>query len=273
MAGLMTPQPADAGAPPPAPAAPAPAPQPGGQQPQQSGPPIADGPVDPEMQKKFIANCMDTVTSTLSQITKMVQDDQDKVDALAHSAVIVVIRVEDSFEKSGGTLSLSMTFNAGAETITDIAEAMDQAGAYTYQDKEIQAAFLKAVDMYRMARQQQGRLDPAMFQQKIAQLKQAEANGTLEKDYPGLAEFAAKNKPQAQKPPYQPQGQDDGDGQDQEDAGDQQQDDGGDEPAAASAQPPAPPAKAKPESNNFPAKMLKKKGKPAAKPKAKGKGR
>jgi len=245
MAGLTSnlPQPPAAAPPAPVPGQPPQpiTPPPGGpQRPAQAaqpkGPPITEGPVDPELLKKMLANCMNTVTGGLPQIIKMVQQSDDKVAALAQAAVFSVIRVEDSLEQAGGQLNLAMTFEAGAETLTDIADAMQKAGVYTYSQKEMDAAFLRAVDQYRLIRAKQGRLDPAMFKAKIDQMKQAQADGTLDQQYPGLTEFA-KQSQKAAKPAYKaggaqpPTATDDGDGADAEDVGDQQ-DDAGEVPAA-----------------------------------------
>jgi hypothetical protein len=228
MAGLLSTTPAAQ----PAPAAsgvPAPATPPmpdGSQQPAQGaqpkGPPLTEGPVDPEMMKKYLANCMSVVTGGLGAIIKSVQQADDKVAALAQSSVFTVIRVEDSLEQSGGQLNLAMTFEGGAMTVTDISEALQQAGVYDYSQKEIDAAFLRAVDQYRMIRDQQGRLDPAMFKAKIEQLKQSQADGTLDKQYPGLTDFAKKAKQDAM-PSYKGPAADDGDGPDAETAQDQQE--------------------------------------------------
>lgn len=226
--------------------------QPGGQpgqpgQPQQDGqqapqgPPLTEGPVDPDLLKKFEANCMNTVTGSLESIIKSVQQAQDKVAALAQATVFVVVRVEDSLEKSGGKLNLAMTFAGGAETVTDISDAMNKAGAYDYSQQEIDAAFLRAVDQYRMIRQQQGRLDPAMFQQIIQQMKQAQQDGTLDKQYPGLTDFAQKTAKDAQTGAAQT-GQPTPPGQGQQGAGPQQ--DSGDGPIPEPGQ-------------NFPVNMLK----------------
>lgn len=198
------PAPAPAPAAPPSPA-PAPAPSqpaggaqpqpaggaPGGQQ-QQAKPPIGAGPMDPELYKKYVANCMNVVTGSLQAIAKMIQQSQDKPGALAQATVQVIIRVEDSLEQSGGTLNLQMTMNGGAECLTDIATTMQHMNVYQFSQQEIDQAFLEAVDKYRMIRQQQGRLDPAMFQQKIQQLKQQSQAGTLDQSYPGLTQYAQK---------------------------------------------------------------------------------
>lgn len=247
-------------APPAPPAQPGAAPQPTQGQQQPKGPPLTEGPVDPELLKKYEANCMNTVTGGLAQIIKMVTQSQDKVEALAQATVFTVMRVEDSLEQSGGKLNLAMTFAGGAETVTDIADAMQKAGVYDYQQKEIDAAFLRAVDQYRMLRQQQGRLDPATFQQIIAQMKQAQANGTLDQQYPGLTQFAQQAQKNA-KPAYKQKGATpatpapnaaaappsalDSDGPDAEDAADQGAD-------ATDGSAPVPAA-----GGNFPAKMLK----------------
>lgn len=249
----------------PSPQQPTPASQQGqGQAQAPKGPPITDGPVDQELLKKFIANCMNVVTGTLAQIVKMVTQSDDKVAALAQATVTAVVRVEDSLEQSGQQLNLGMTFEAGAETITDIADALSKAGVHDYDQKELEAGFLRAVDQYRLIRQQQGRLDPAMFQQIIAKMKQAQANGTLDQEYPGLTEFAQKTA-QDNRAPYKPDsGADDGDG---------------DEPTAPGTAPAAPagkpsPAQAPPKAkkgraDDFPPAMLKKEKAGAKKPKAK----
>lgn len=219
MAGLLTnPMPAGADqapgagaqpqpqAPAAAPAAPAAAPggqpqgQPSGAQPQKG--PIGDGPVDPELLKKYGANCMTLVTQSLKQIAQMIQQTQDKTAALAHATVLIVMRVEDSLEQAGGQLNLSMTFNGGAECMSDIVDAMQRMGVYDFSQDEINSAFLQAANQYRTIRQQQGRIDQNMFVQKLQQLKQASANGTLDQMYPGMTQYAQdaqKTVQQAQK--------------------------------------------------------------------------
>lgn len=230
--------PAPGGAPAPAAAAPAPGAQPQG---APQGKPIGDGPVDQDLYKKFVANLMNTVTGAMQSIGKQIADGQDKVGALAQATVQVVIRVEDSLEQHGGTLNLSMTFQAGAEAMTDIVDVAQKMGAYTFQQKEIDAAFLRAVNLYRQIRQQQGRLDQSMFQQKLAQLKQMDQQGALDQAYPGLTQFAQRAKVAA-KPSYKPGGgqkpapaanDQQPDAEDQEDGGDDEAAEG-DAPATGS---------------------------------------
>lgn len=191
MAGLTTQMPPAAPAAPPTGAAPT---APAQAQQAPSGPKLTMGPVDPELMKKFTANCMNVVTDTLDAVKKTVSEAQDKVEGLAQATAIVVIRVEDSLEQSGQPLNLNMTFEAGSETAVDIADAMDRSGVYTYSQGEIEAGFIRAVDQYRVTRSQQGRLDPAVFKGIIQEMKQAEQDGTLEDKFPGLGEFAQKTQ-------------------------------------------------------------------------------
>lgn len=195
MAGLM-PQGAAPAMPPADPTAPPADPsQAGGQGQQPTGkPPISDGAVDPATLEKMTANCMDVVTAGLKAILAMIQSTQDKAAALATASVHVLMQVEDSFEAAGGTLLLSMSFQAGAETLSDIADASEKAGAHDFSQQEIDTAFLRAVDQYRLERQKQGRIDQAAFKAALEQMKQAEANGTLEQEFPGLSEFAKKEQ-------------------------------------------------------------------------------
>lgn len=283
MAGLTNPmpqQPPQASAPAPAasdPSQPGAAPAPGAQpQQQSSGPPLTDGPVDPETYQKVVANCMNTVTQALPTILKSIASSPDKPGALATAAVHVLMRVEDSFEQSGGKLVLTMTFNSGAATLIDISEAAEKAGVHAYSQKELEAAFLQAVDQYRVIRAHQGRIDQAQFQQQLQQMKQDADNGTLEKQFPGLDQMKQIGQQSQQRPQQQPGGAPapaDGDGTDGEAPGADtdtpatDQSEAGGTPADAA---PASPPTAK--SNDFPAAMLKKReGKPAAKAKAKAK--
>lgn len=281
MAGLMQPNPgAQQPVPPPdptqAPAAPAPAPDPSaaarqpGQQPgqQPSGPPLTDGPVDPDTYQKVVANCMTVVTQSLKQILASIASSQDKPGALATAAVHVLMRVEDSFEQSGGKLVLTMSFNAGAATLIDISEACEKAGVHQFGPKELDAAFLRAVDQYRVIRAHQGRIDQAQFQQQLQQMQQEANDGTLEQKFPGLNKFTEMNKPQQ---PGAASPAPDGDGPDSEAPG------GDTEASPAAPAPddgaaPAPAAAPKAKSNDFPAAMLKKReGKTAPKPTGKPK--
>jgi hypothetical protein len=291
-----TPPPATPPAPGPPPT-PAPPPPPGGgaQQPpqgaQQKGPPLVQGPVDPELLKKMTANCMNVVTATLGQIIKTVGQSADKVQALAQTAVQVVVRVEDSMEQHGHPLNLNMTFEAGAETVTDLTDAMAKAGVHTYSQQEIDAAFLRAVDMYRLLRQQQGRLDPAVFQQIIQQMKQAQSSGTLDHQFPGLTQYA-KDAQKNAKPAYNPQQQggaapaaaapaapaEGSDAEEAQESPDEEAAEGPDDgaqPGGGATTASQPQSKPQGLGNNFPAHMLKGKSKAPvkAKPKPNAKGK
>lgn len=169
--------------------------QPGtGAQPQQQGlqqqTDDSGGPQSDQASKLFEANTLNAIynKSTLPALLSMLKGGGNPVDALAQAASQVVLRVQQSATQSNIQAPMEAVLRAGAVAITDIAALSAQNGGHKFSDQEIQQAFLKGADLYRVALQRAGQLDPAEWKQKFGEMQQAEQSGELEKTYPGMRE-------------------------------------------------------------------------------------
>lgn len=100
-------------------------------------------------------------------VIKMLGTGKDPVAALATAAAYIVDAVEKSGAESGHEFPPDVLMNAGAEILTHLADLADDNGIHTFTDKEIDAAFLQAVDMYRL--QNKDRLDPEAAKQELSE--------------------------------------------------------------------------------------------------------
>jgi hypothetical protein len=113
------------------------------------------------------------------------------VSALSQTAASIIMRVEDSAEEEvGEQVDPEILLNAGRETVGALAEMAETIGVHQFADDELESAFLGAVDIYRAARQKQGKItDTGPFQQDLMRLKSADDAGALETEYPEIAQY------------------------------------------------------------------------------------
>jgi hypothetical protein len=133
---------------------------------------------------------------TIPKLLQRLNSGGPKADAIAQTAMAIVMRVQDSAEESGRRVDPDILLSAGKETVEMIGEICDKAGLEVTTD-ELEQAYLLGVDQYRATRQQQGKLAPEAFQQDMNFLKQADAEGRIDEVVPGLSSYADKAKQRA----------------------------------------------------------------------------
>ncbi len=122
------------------------------------------------------------------KIVQAIQADGDPVTGLATAVSAIIMRLEDSAEKKGVEIDSDILMHGGAELMSVAADLSKQVGAHQFTDEEIEAAAYKAIDMYRVTRQEQGKLDQQAIGEDLQMLQAAEQQGGLESVLPGISQ-------------------------------------------------------------------------------------
>ena len=107
--------------------------------------------------------------------------DENPREALGEVAGSIVFRVVQAGREAGVEIDDDMAEQAGAEIFEVLAEIATKRGIYDFQgdNKEFQAAWLLAVDKYRLLMQDDGGLDPDAQQGNMNELAAADQDGRL----------------------------------------------------------------------------------------------
>lgn len=166
-------------------------PQPGmapdmGAQPQQASP------EEQALYDKIVGQAMNLVYDKkfMPQVLKMLEGEGDPVEGLARAAALVIARIATSGEKAGIKMKGDVLHHAGTEILEDLAELSKEAGIKDYsQDSDaLEAAYFRALDMFRVMMQEAGRLKPETAQKDMAMLQQMDQSGKLESMLRGLSQ-------------------------------------------------------------------------------------
>lgn len=115
------------------------------------------------------------------------------VDALAQTAVWVVGMVESSAKSSGKEISDDVVFHGGREILEQLVEVAEAGGGHDFTEKEIEAAWYQALDMYREAASGEGgRFDPQAASDEFIALNEADQEGRADDIMPGFSQLAQK---------------------------------------------------------------------------------
>jgi len=125
-------------------------------------------------------------------LLKAISGDENPAEGRANAVASSVRRSEDSDEKAGAKISDDVMLAGGAEILEQAADLSEQTGGHAFTEEELEQATYMAMDIYREARQQQGKLDQGAVGQDLNELKAAEADGTLEEQIPGITEHSQK---------------------------------------------------------------------------------
>ena len=118
---------------------------------------------------------------------------------LASAAVSIVTFLRDSAKEAGAPLPDEILYHAGAAVTEELAEVADVSKIYDYSEDEIEQAFYQALDMYRVSGEQSGDVDPEQLKAGFEQVRQADAEGTLDQMLPGIGErMKQQEQPQEQ---------------------------------------------------------------------------
>ncbi len=143
---------------------------------------------------EFVTNAMSLMNDEkgLQGLLKAIGGDDNPVEGLANVVASIVMRVEDSADKSGTKISGDVLIHGGAEILEQVADLAEQAGVHEFTEEELESATYMAMDIYRDARQSQGKLDQGAFGQDLKELQAAEADGSLEQQVPGITEHSQR---------------------------------------------------------------------------------
>lgn len=211
MAGLLNP-----GAPQPqapAPAGPGMAPQGAPQQPQAGGDEQPN--VTPEEQAvydKFMDNGLNLIypqgEGEQAQVSPAVLDDlagkadpeaqqmfadaqpplqNTPVDNLASATVQIVLMLEASAEQSGAQIPDEIIFHAGKDLLEELGEVSEAAGIHDFSEEELEGAFYRALDLYRIS---SPRVDQQSLSQEFQEIQRADQDGSLSQLLPGIDQRA-----------------------------------------------------------------------------------
>ena len=158
-------------------------------------------PASPEEQQqyeRFVDNALQLIYSdqTLPNVLKRLQglgegqNGTDPIEGLAQTAVMIVGGLQESAAKDQVQLTPDVLFHGGVAIIEDLAELASKAKIHDYDEKEIEGALYRAMDLYR----EQHPVDQEGLKQDFEALRQADASGELDAKAPGLKEHFTKEQ-------------------------------------------------------------------------------
>lgn len=155
--------------------------------------------VTPEEQRAyeaFVDNGLKLISDekASTSLLQRIEADDDKVGALADATLAVLGRLEASAGQKGHQIGPDILLHGGVEILESIAEIARVARVYDYSEDEMEAATYRAIDSYRQAKQQSGEFDQRAAQEDMAIFQEAEKNGALESQFPGLKEAFGGDK-------------------------------------------------------------------------------
>lgn len=113
--------------------------------------------------------------------------EQSPIDNLASSTVQIVLMLEGSAQQSGAEIADDVVFHAGKDILEHLAEVAEAAGIYDYQEEEMEGAFFRALDLYRIS---SPRVDQQALTQEFQQIQRADQDGSLSQLLPGIDQVA-----------------------------------------------------------------------------------
>lgn len=156
--------------------------------------------VTPEEQAEydlFVKNAMEFI---YTEDDKVLPDVMNRlatgkpVDALAQTAVWVVGMVESSAKSSGKEISDDVVFHGGREILEQLVEVAEAGGDHDFTEKEIEAAWYQALDLYREASSGEGgRFKPEEAASEFMALNEADQQGNADDVLPGFSKIAQQS--------------------------------------------------------------------------------
>lgn len=148
-------------------------------------------PEEQEAYDMFVAQAYNLIydEKVLPQIVGMLEGEGDPVEGLARAAAMVISRVKGSAEEAGVELSGDVLLHAGTEVLEDLAELSKESGVkdYTQDPDSLEAAYFRALDIFRVELQEAGKLDPEANQRDLEILAALDEQGELENIFSNLA--------------------------------------------------------------------------------------
>lgn len=137
-------------------------------------------------------------------------ENQGPVAALANAAVTVVLQLVQSGKDAGKPVDDAVIAHGGMAIMEDLATIAQGEKIHDYQEGEMDAAFVKATQLYYNAAKARGLIpDEENLKAEFAQIKDADAQGpeALNKVLPGVGQVVAANSGGQPQQEAQPQDQ------------------------------------------------------------------
>lgn len=119
---------------------------------------------------------------------------QSPVDNIAATGALLVVFLEGSAEQAGSKVDDAVVYHAGSEVIQVLANDGEEAGLFEVDEKDIEHAFYRAVDLYRYI---SPRADQEALAGEFEQIVQADKAGQLDKVLPGIGRAAQPQQQEA----------------------------------------------------------------------------
>jgi hypothetical protein len=154
------------------------------------GQPTATTPEEQAMYSRIVARSFELIygDDSMPKIVDMLDGGGNPPQGLAKTAAMVIGRVGAAAEKAGEQLDPVVAFHALKEIVEDLAHLSGVAGIHDYQQDQdgFEAAWLHAVDEWRLMLQGAGEIDQAAAQEDMSRLEAMDQSGELETLFNGL---------------------------------------------------------------------------------------
>lgn len=137
---------------------------------------------------EFVNNAFNLIfdEKTMPGIIERLSATEEPIDDLANTAALVTFRLQDSAQKAGAQIPDEVVFHAGVEILEELANLSEKAGIHEFSQEELEAATLRALDVFREMGTQAGSIDPEALKQQFGALIEADNAGQLNRALPGL---------------------------------------------------------------------------------------
>ena len=148
-------------------------------------------PEEQEQYNMFVSQAFNLIydEKMMPQIIEMLKGEGDPIEGLARAASMVISRIRRSAIEGGVDLSGDVLLHAGTEILEDLADLSREAEIkdYTQDPDALEAAYFRALDIFRVELQENGELDPEANQADLELLAQMDEAGELETVFSNLA--------------------------------------------------------------------------------------
>lgn len=148
-------------------------------------------PEEQEQYDMFVSQAYNLIydDAMMPQVLKMLEGEGDPIEGLARAASMIISRIRASAIEGGVELSGDVLLHAGTEVLEDLAELSKEAEIkdYTQDPDALEAAYFRALDIFRVELQENGELDPQANQADLDLLAQMDEAGELETVFSNLA--------------------------------------------------------------------------------------
>lgn len=139
-----------------------------------------------QMSKAVQAHLQGQYEPEIQQIFQQIEpplNPASPIDNIAATSALIVVYLEDTAEQAGKQLDDGVVYHGGSEIVQVLANDGESAGFFSVEEKDIENAFYRAVDVYRNI---SPRVDQDALAGEFGQIVEADKAGQLDKALPGI---------------------------------------------------------------------------------------